>query len=77
VVSEATKADDIFTRFSSDILNAMFAIINRSGRNGAPSHAEKINKTFNKNRSTQINEVFIFQVLFSFYFSVCLHSWMN
>lgn len=41
VVREATKADDIFTRFSSDILKVMFTAMNNSGRNGAPSHAEK------------------------------------
>lgn len=44
VVREATKADDIFTRFSSDILKVMFTVMNNSGRNGAPSHSEKILK---------------------------------
>lgn len=40
-VSEATRADDIFTKFRSAILNAIFTTINSKGRNGAPPQSIK------------------------------------
>lgn len=38
--SEATTADDIFTKLSKDILKVMLAVINIRGSNGAPSQPE-------------------------------------
>lgn len=38
--SEATSADDIFTKLSNDILKAMFTVIKTKGSNGAPSQPE-------------------------------------
>lgn len=35
-VREATRADDLFTRLRSEILNAIFTTIYSKGRNGAP-----------------------------------------
>lgn len=39
--SEETKADDIFTRLSKNMLNAMFVAIKSRGSSGAPSQPEK------------------------------------
>lgn len=40
-VSEATSADDIFTKLSNEILKAIFTNINSNGRNGAPPQSTK------------------------------------
>ena len=40
-VSEATTADDIFTKLSNEMLKAMFTNINSNGRNGAPPQSTK------------------------------------
>jgi hypothetical protein len=40
-VREATRADDIFTKLRSEILNAIFTTINSKGRNGAPPQSIK------------------------------------
>lgn len=41
--SEATTAEEIFSRLSTDMLKAMFVVIYSSGINGAPSQPEPIN----------------------------------
>jgi hypothetical protein len=42
-VSEATRADDIFTKLSNEILKAMFTSIKSNGRNGAPPQSSSKN----------------------------------
>lgn len=39
-VSEATSAVDIFTRFRTKMLKAMFIVVKSSGRKGTPGQSE-------------------------------------
>jgi hypothetical protein len=64
-VSEATSAVDIFTRFKTEMLKAMFIAMKSSGSKGAPWQSENLNHQYMILTSLQKG------------YSACVSSWSD